>query len=58
MKKILFIVVLTLSLQACTSTKVYENESFPDESASWLPVNPEFFSLTEAQRIFEGSKIK
>lgn len=49
------LIILMLLTSACSSVKSYENESFPDSKAVWNPINPENFSKTEAQRIYEGS---
>lgn len=53
MKPILLILILLTT--ACSSVKSYENEIFPKSDSKWLPVNPENFNKTEAQRIYEGS---
>ena len=48
-----FISLITLS--ACTSIKEYENESYPESKAAWMPVNPENFGKPEVQRLAEGA---
>lgn len=53
MKKLIFFLSIVF-LQGCTSPKSYENDIFPSSDAPWLPVNPEYFNKTEAQRIYEG----
>lgn len=52
MKKFLVILMTSFVICGCSSTKTYENTTFP--TGNWHPVNPEYFGQSDAQRITEG----